>query len=374
MKIIFIANRAEVFSGGQISLLELLYGLDRGRYTPVVLCPGEGGMAERVRSMGIPVLLWKMPAAKTVNIFRVMSKARQLKGIIEKSGADIVHTNGVRAQFYAALAVRGTGARIVWHVRESCRDILPYEMFLSSRADRIICVSKSSGEERFRGFPSINPKLRVVYNGVNTERFKRDIDKRGAARKELEVDDGIMLAGIIGLLVPRKGHIVLFKALAKVAEKYPFLRLIVTGRGDCAYSRKLKELVRELDIEGKVIFTGPRDDINAFLSAMDIFILPSAHEGFSRVLLEAMACSLPVICSDVSGNNEAVIGGLSGILVPFGDVNTLAAAMEEVISSPEKAARLGANARKRAIENFSIQQHVSEVQKVYDELGGAEKR
>jgi L-malate glycosyltransferase len=151
----------------------------------------------------------------------------------------------------------------------------------------------------------------------------------------------------------------------------PGLKVLIAGKTvDEGYKASLKRLSEDLGIKDKVIFAGQRDDINAVLSALDIFVLPSRREGFSRALLEAMSCSLPVIASDVSGNNEAVINDETGMLVPFGDYKSLARGIEGLISDPGKRSILGANARKSVVEHFSIKKHVAEVQKLYDDILG----
>ncbi|MFQ5952356.1 MAG: glycosyltransferase family 4 protein, partial [Candidatus Omnitrophota bacterium] len=310
MRILFIANRPDIFSGGQISLLELLSRVDRSRFEPILLCPGEGSLAEKAKAMGITVHLWEMPTARTLNIIRTAQKINELRSIIRKCSADIVHTNGSRAQFYASLAVKGTKALLIWHVRESVRDILLYDRFLAGSADRIICVSQTVKDKRFGHYPGISSKIDVIYNGADTHEFVMDEQKRKTVRKELGIGSDKTLLGIIGLLVPLKGHLFLFKAMKKVIEKYPDVRLLVMGKAvDEPYAAELKEEAWEMEEEKNVIFLEPSDDIKAVLSALDIFILPSRREGFSRVLLEAMACSLPVIATDVSGNNEAIVDG-----------------------------------------------------------------
>lgn len=366
MRILFIANKTDVFSGGQISLLELLRRLDRSRFDPFVLCPGEGELAEKVRHMDMKVEVLKMPTAKTINIKRLMRTKKALRSIIRQYDVDIVHTNGSRAQFYASLAVKHTRANLLWHVRESIKDIPVYDRFLARSANRIVCVSQAVKRSRFGGYPKLEPKIDVIYNGVDTLKFSRDERIRMSLRDELGIGDGKVLLGIVGLLVPLKGHPFLFESLRLLVEEYPDMRLLVLGKSiDERYAARLKHMTVEMGIQKNVIFGGARDDMKAVFSALDIFILPSQREGFSRVLLEAMACSLPIIATDVSGNSEAIVDGESGLLVPYGKVERLAEAIAHLVKDSRKAGRLGENARKRAEELFSIEKHVSRMQELY---------
>ena len=370
MKILYIANRAEIFSGGEISLLELLWALDRTRYEPVVLVPGEGDLAERIRAMGIEVRVWDMPSARTLNLPRLREKAWELAGITAETGADIMHANGIRSCFYASLASKNSTAALIWHVRESCRDNFFYDWFLASRSSAIICVSKGVARERFSRIPVAKDKIHVIYNGVDSERFSRDGGQRAIVRKKFGIAGADILLGMAGLVEPLKGHELLLRAFKDISIKFPSLKLVVAGKTlDAVYERKLKGMAGDMIASGNVIFAGQRDDMNAMLSALDVLVLPSRREGFSRVVLEAMACSLPVIASDVSGNNEAVINGETGLLVPFGDDKSLARAIESLIDDPEKRSFLGSKARKRVVENFSITKHTEEVQNLYKKIG-----
>lgn len=371
MRILYVANRKGIFSGGQISLLELLKGLDTEQFEPVVLCPGEGPMAEKIRTLGITVKLWDMPSAKSLNILRTHKKIEELTALMKDLSVDIVHTNGSRAQFYAASAIKGRRVCLLWHVREAKKDNFFYDRFLGKAADKIICVSNGVAKDRFGRYPIFRKKIQVIHNGVDVHNFTRDEEGRDLVRAEFDIGSGDLLLGIVGLLCSRKGHIFLFKAIEWLSDKFPNLRTLVVGEAiDAEYYLKLKKIVNDLNLKNKVIFAGSRKDIKDVLSALDIFVLPSQSEGFSRVLLEAMACKCPIITTDVEGNNEAIVNGKSGVLVPFGDVAALVKSIEEVISDPDKTRKLAEEAKNRVEECFSIGINVGAIESIYKEVGG----
>lgn len=371
MKILYIENRAEVFSGGQISLLELLSGIDKERFEPIVLCPGEGEFAERVREKGIEVILWDMPTARTVNLIKLAQKAVELGSIIQKCGADIVHTNGSRAQFYASLALMGRkDIPLIWHARETIRDNYLYDRFLAASAARIICVSSSVAMEKFGRYPFLKNKLDIIYNGVDVDKFKKDEEGRLEFRRKLSVGEKDILMGIVGLIVPLKGHIGLLEALRMLRGEYSDIKLVICGKViDESYADSIKETIENAGLKDSVFFMEGSSDIKAVLSALDIFVIPSQREGFSRVLLEAMACALPIIATSVSGNIEAIVQDESGILVPYGDPASLAGSIERLLEMDVAGRKkLGENARQRAASNFSIESHVAKVQDLYVSL------
>ncbi|MGB2601735.1 MAG: glycosyltransferase, partial [Candidatus Omnitrophota bacterium] len=127
-------------------------------------------------------------------------------------------------------------------------------------------------------------------------------------------------------------------------------------------------MANQLGLGAHVFLSGPREDMVSVLSALDIFVLPSQGEGFSRALIEAMSLSLPIIASDISGNNEAIIQDKTGFLVPYGDVYLLAEDIQKLLKNRQKSINMGVNARKRVEDVFSIKKHISEIQNVYEEL------
>ena len=164
----------------------------------------------------------------------------------------------------------------------------------------------------------------------------------------------------------------LLDALKPVFSKYPEVKLLIMGKAvDEKYASELREKIKEIGAEKNVIFEEPREDVKGILTMLDVFILPSQREGFSRILLEAMACSTPIIASDVSGNNEAITDGETGILVPYEEVSRLSGAVETMLESPGEAEKMGQNARRRVEEFFGIDEHVYKIQKLYYEVIGS---
>lgn len=369
MKILYIANRPDVFSGGERSLLELISRIDRARFEPVLLCPGDGGFADKAHSMGIITEICDLPSMRTIDLLRIFKTAGEVREIIRRYAVDVVHTNGMRAQFYASLAVKGTKSVLLWHVRESARDWPLYENFLARSADSIVCVSEGVKRAHFRRDDKLLKKARVIYNGVDTRVFSPDLEARKRIRAELGIKDTGQLIGMTGLFVPLKGQNVLLKAFKRLSGAYPDARLLMAGSViDRSYFEGLQAAAGDMGIEGKVIFSGQRSDMKDVLSAMDIFVLPSSREGFSRALLEAMACALPVVASDVSGNNEAVTEGETGLLVPFGDEARLAEALAKLLADPQKRKEMGGRSRERVEGAFSIESYISAFESLYPEI------
>lgn len=193
-----------------------------------------------------------------------------------------------------------------------------------------------------------NGKVHVIHNAVSLSPARPGGDK-GTARKQcgLGRDDRVILT--ICRLTPWKGVddlIAVFPGIKKVFKK---AKLVVIGDGP--EKARLEEEARRLSLNRDAVFTGviPHEKIKTYLTAADLFILNSGYEGFSHVLLEAMAACLPVIASRKGGNPELVSHGKNGILVPYRDRPRLEKAIFSCLARPEYAKRLGKSAGRRAL-------------------------
>jgi glycosyltransferase involved in cell wall biosynthesis len=145
---------------------------------------------------------------------------------------------------------------------------------------------------------------------------------------------------------------------------------MIVGEGNSAYREKLEELSKNLGLSGTIVFTGFREDIPRIMNMLDIVVLSSTThlEGLSRVIIEAMASSKPVIATNSGGNPEAVEDGATGLLVPPEDPNRLAKSILILIKDKTKRNQMGEAGRKRAEKLFNIEKNVFRIEKVYEEL------
>ncbi|UCV24739.1 glycosyltransferase [Ferribacterium limneticum] len=177
-------------------------------------------------------------------------------------------------------------------------------------------------------------KIEVVGNGVDIERFSR-IERR-AARTAIGIPSGVPILISVGGLVRRKGFHRVIEILPKLRIQFPELMyLIVGGPSPEGNNRKqLEQQIETLGLRECVRFMGAvkPDDLPPLLSAADVFVLATSNEGWANVLLEAMACGLPVVTTDVGGNREVVSDETLGIITPFGDQNALEEAICQALN------------------------------------------
>ena len=213
------------------------------------------------------------------------------------------------------------------------------------RAARVFAVSDSLRRVALDlGTPP--ERVRVVGNGVDVEKF--DPLPRDEARRQLQLPAQALVLVTVGALVERKGFHRVIELLPALRKRHPGLCYLVVGgaspEGDL--SAQLRQQVQSLGLADAVRFLGPLapDQLRVPLSAADLFVLPTRNEGWANVLLEAMACGLPVVATDVGGNAEVVCRPELGTTVPFGDAAALQAAIEEALTRPRDHVALRAHA------------------------------
>lgn len=226
------------------------------------------------------------------------------------------------------ITLRGTE---VPHSKDSlkCTKIL----LALSRAARVFAVADSL-KRHVVALGARAEKIQVVGNGVDTERFVQENQVEARERFDLPVDAQVLMT--VGGLVERKGFHRVIELMPALLEEFPQLYYLVVG-GACAegdWRERLEGQANALGVRDRVLFTGAiaPDDLRWPLSAADVFVLPTSNEGWANVFLEAMACGLPVVTSDVGGNPEVVCNDELGTIVPFGQPQLLLKAIVSALN------------------------------------------
>ena len=365
--VLYMSMSGEMIGGGQKSLFLLLERLNREKYKPILICPSYGNFIKKIERLGIETSLMKTGRLRNPNIFAFVSTIRKLSKFIRQNNIDLIHTDARRQTIYAGVAAKLTKTPLVWHVRISDPEIKQYDKILSFLASKVIAVSKAV-EARLEKSAPQSTKTIVIYNGINLVEYGPQPPDE-ILLKELGIEKNCILIGTASQLIPSKGHGVFVESAARVIESIPEAKFIIIGNGNESYKKELFDQSKELGIENKVIFAGYRENIPQLINLMDIVVLPSTHpEGFSRLILEAMASFKPVIATAVGGNPEAVENGTTGFIVKAGDVDNLAQAISKLAQNEILRNHMGIAGRKRVEEFFSIEKNVALTEKVYEEL------
>ncbi len=389
MKLLYINHTAQL-SGGELALLNLLQHLDRTKFDPHVLLFADGPLAEALRKEHIPVHVLELNAAinKATRIAagkvgafspgRVLQIAAfiwRLRGAIRHHRPDIVHTNSLKADLLGGLAARLAGIPVVWHIHDRiASDYLPGRMvWLLRRLSRhvpkaVIANSQSTLETLY--LPTSKPKI-IAYPGIPDPMAGRlPFPEQPSARQPRTVSGATVI--LVGRISPWKGQDVFIRAAAIVNRTRPDVHFNIVGSvlfGEEAYETEIRQLVQKLGLEKVISFLGFRKDVPDLISKADLLVHASTSpEPFGQVVVQAMAAGKPVVATRGGGVVEIVAEYETGLLVPMGDADAMAAAILMILANPGQAAAMGTAGRQRYLKHFTIDTTVSEIKKVYQRM------
>ena len=234
------------------------------------------------------------------------------------------------------------------------------------KSDSVAAVSRALASEILElGEP--RRAIRTIYNGVDTQQFAPAVEQKSTLRAEL----GLPARGpgicTVCRVEREKGLRELGEAFERVSAVHPEVWLVVVGDG--SYRSEFERWVESHGLASRIFLPGacPHGEIPRWLNAADVFVLASHNEGLPNVVLEAMACGLPVVATDVGGTGEAVIEGRTGLLVPAAEVDPLTSSLERVVVDRAVRERMGSAARARAIETFGWRGSAESLIELYHE-------
>ncbi|MEM0117527.1 MAG: glycosyltransferase family 4 protein [Conexivisphaerales archaeon] len=284
----------------------------------------------------------------------------------------VSHVHGTTRSHHTPLVLKDSAIRLDYSTFDVNYHMLR-ERVLWSAADRVLAVSKSSADDIISVY-GINPeRVKVVYNGVDTDIF-RPVDKMQAPEqvRKLFGKRIVLFVGHFGL---RKGIFLLIRALGRIKKEIPDAHLLCIGGvpkwlRNREYWDLLRKEIEKNDVTDSVTLLDkiPNQELPAVYSASEIFVLPSYYETFSKVCLEAMACEKPVISTNMGGLPEVVVNGVTGKLVPYGSVNALTQAVIELLQDEKRSRQMGREGRRRVLSFFTWSAVAERIQHVYEEL------
>lgn len=368
-------------SGPRYALCELLSNLNKDRFKVSLICSTLRDREfhrdiERMRKIGIGVIILQMQ--REINIISDIKAFLKLCHHIKVGRYDIVHTHNSKAGFLGRLAARLMRVPVVIHTPHCLAFMnegfsifkrffyLYLEKLVGLFTDGLIAVSESQRKDFIKRKLITPQKIFTIENRVDIYKFSNngiDIQKK---KKDLGLDDDSLTLGTVGVLNMSKGHRYLLEALSKIIRDGFDIKLIIAGEG--YLQRELERLAQQLGISSRVKFLGYRYDIPEVLSVMDIFVFPSLWEGMPLAVLEAMASGLPVVSTAVHGAIDIIRNNQTGILVERKDVEGLTKAIRYLISHPEEAKRMGREAQKLIIKDYSLDKQIRKTERLYISL------
>jgi glycosyltransferase involved in cell wall biosynthesis len=380
MRVLYLNPFSQSVSGPDESLLGLLSALSGTELEAHLVLPAPGPFVERYRALGVEVHFAPLvPLRRDVSARALLyppaliASALAVANVARKIRADLIHTN-MEVLLEGGLAAYALRLPHVLHYRGNTLDN-PKWVFdgltaiWTAISDHIYCISSETAKvftSRQRA-----AKTEVLYNPVDLARFEQ-ATADPSVRRALGASGEQRLVGTVGRIHPRKDLETFLRAAALVARSRGDVQFSVIGTAEApverAYQQKLDALVAELGLRGRVTFAGTRRDVPAVMAALDAFVLTSRHEGFGRVVAEAMAAGRPVVVSDEGAPPELVGRGQAGLCATPADPSAFAAQLSRLLD-PVEAARLSAAARHHA-QRFDARALAGRVLARYQSLTG----
>ncbi|MBI5117366.1 glycosyltransferase family 4 protein [Candidatus Poribacteria bacterium] len=354
-------NDQATWRGGEKQVYYLLRGLnERGHRAELVAQP-KSALGERVRELGIRVHSVRMRGEIDV------PASRRIAGLVNDGHFDVVHMHTAHAHALGCMAcafnrkpVCVVSRRVDFPINRKPFGLpaLKYRW----RVDHYIAISEAVKSVLVSGGVSIE-KVSIVYSGVeprNHPGFGVEI------RRSLGLPADLSLVGNVGALVDHKGHRFLIEAVPLVLQRIPSTRFVIVGDGELRDS--LKSLASQLSVGDVIMFPGFRPDADKYISAFDVFVVPSHMEGLNTSILDAMMLRRPVIGTTAGGIPEIIVNDKTGLLVPPKDPPALAEAIVGLLGNPEKARRLADAGRAMVMNRFTADRMVEGTIAVYQNL------
>jgi glycosyltransferase involved in cell wall biosynthesis len=254
---------------------------------------------------------------------------------------------------------------IVVHVRQEIEPVKVgrYEL---DRVEAVIAISRQIEESLIHGGVSAK-KVRTLYSGIDLSKIQIVHDAQ-AIRQMIGLPNEAVLLGTVANLFARKGYEVMLRALPAIVRAVPTVHYVIVGSDENGYADRLNRLAGELNIADRVHIVGFQDPVEPFLSALDLYVHPALMEGFGIAVVEAMAMGKAVVATTTGGLPEVVAQGETGLLVPPGDVESLAATVVSLLDDTVRREQMGRNGKIRAQERFGLDASVAQVEQLYGEV------
>ena len=367
--------------GAERALLELLGAADISRFRPLVVVPGEGPLPSALAARGFEVCREAFPTPPLHALFRpqvaraLLAAAWRLRRLARTRGVRLFHCGDLLAALLLLPASwpRGRVLYQVNYIGGAPRRWLLNLLGLFT-LHKVVAYSRDQQAEIVRAPGWLRRRTVVVWPGIDPVPFERG--DREAVRRELGVEAGTTLIGLLARYDVWKGHHVFLEAAARVRARWPEVRFLIAGGALNAESlphvARCRDTVlarrRELGLDDAVVVLDHRQDVPSLLAALDIVVCPSFREPFGMIVVEALAAGRAVVASNSGGPAEIIEDGRSGLLFATGSSEHLAARLGELVGDQDRRRTLGAAGSARVRAAFTAGRYASEMEALYAAL------
>jgi glycosyltransferase involved in cell wall biosynthesis len=376
---LLLHSSSDLYGASKILLTTVKQLKEKGEQVQVVLSE-EGPLVDAIQAEGIKVHIIRLGILRRkyfnpkglVNRSKVLRQAyRQLIDLCKKERITHLYSN-TSAVLVGAFVARKLRIFHTWHIHEIITQPAWFAKLIGKSVgkygDKVIVVSEAVKKHWESHVPA--EKLEVIHNGIDYQPY---LSANGSLRKELGIDDGKVVVGMIGRINSWKGQSYFLDMARILLKQFGHVHLLMAGDvfpGDEHLEVQMHEKIRDMELEDQITVLGFRKDVPELLAAMDIFVLPSIMpDPLPTVVLEAMAAGKPVVATAHGGACEMVKDGETGILIPWNNPELGAKSVGTLIENQDLRSQFGQKGRERVLAHFSLDAFGDKMFSVFNDAG-----
>lgn len=334
-----------------------------------IFCLDRGAIYERAKGQGIEV--HAVPPRRVYFNYRIF---RDIRKLCSSGHFDLVHIHSFNTIFSILVGLKGVNIPVVAtrhiYVEHVKKDI--FHKWYLGRIDKMLAISKFSRRNILETYPITDDKIETLYLGINFDRYTRDEQKAIQFRKQFSIPENKKVIGVVGRIDPAKGQMEFVKAIPYIIKEHPDAHFVIVGKTTSSkendYLTEVKKEVQALGIDTFVTFTGFFSDVSIPMSAMDIFVMPSYFEAFGLIAIEAMACKIPVVATNMGSIEEMIPNYDHGIKILPKNSEQITEAVKILLDDSGLRSRIVENAYKLVHEKFDENNYFNRLIDIYGHL------
>lgn len=368
-KIVYIAQSA----GGVAEYLYMFLKNFKDNNFENILIVSEDYKIQIERFKQYTSKIYFVPMVRDINLKNDIISIFYLKKVLKKIKPDIVYLQSSKAGAIGRIALMlDFKTKIVYNahgwyfnakISEKKKKFYALaEKILAKKTYKIINISKNEYDTALQYKIAPKEKMCIIENGIDFSKFKNSENNRRKTREKYNIQDNEIVLGVVGRLSEQKDPITTIKAFNEINKKVNNVKLIFVGEGEL--KKQLKEYARINNLQDKIIITGWVSNVEKYIPAFDIALLPSKWEGFGLALIEYMACDKPIVATKVGGIQDIIKNEKNGYLVEVGNISQLVNTIEILIKDKEIVKKI-IDENKKIRQKYDIKNVVKKHQEIF---------
>jgi len=364
---VLICCTTETWGGLEQTAFRDAVALRKKGIETAIFCLDKGAVYEKARENGIEH--YTVPPSRAYFSYRIFKTIRKL---CLSGHFDVVHIHSFNNIFSILVALKGINIPViatrhiyVEHVKKDC-----FHKWYLGRINKMLAISEFSRRNIIDTYPIAEDKVETLYLGIDLEKYVKSSEKAQQFKEQFSIPDGKKMIGVVGRIDPAKGQMEFITAIPEIIKEHPDTHFVVVGKptssNEISYLVELKKKIKDLGIGSFVTFTGFFSDVSIPMSAMDVFVMPSYFEAFGLIAIEAMACRVPVIATNMGSIEEIIPSDDHGTKVLPKNSEQISVAIKKLLSDATLCSMITDRAYELVREKFDEKRYFDSLVAVYE--------